>query len=152
MRTVQLPQGYDEVDRTIVAALAGDGRLSIPALAEQVGISRATAYARFGRLVEEGIIGGFQAVVTPAHRGLTVAALVLMKVDQAHWEGTLQRLVQVEGVEWVGLAGASFDFVALVRAIDLAEMRDVILERLRAVPGLTSTETAIIFEETGGVS
>jgi DNA-binding Lrp family transcriptional regulator len=151
MRTVQLPDSYDEVDRTIVDVLAKDGRLSVPALAEQAGISRATAYARFSRLVDDGIITGFRAVVTPAHRGLTVAALVLMKVDQAHWEGTLERLVRVEGVEWVGLAGASFDFVALVRAIDLAEMRDVILERLRSVPGLTSTETAIIFDETGGL-
>ena len=40
----------DAVDQKIVAALRRDGRQSIPALSEAVGISRATAYTRVDRL------------------------------------------------------------------------------------------------------
>lgn len=54
--------------------LRHDGRLSIPALAERVGISRATAYSRFDRLVADGVISGFRAEVDPHRRGLSVAA------------------------------------------------------------------------------
>lgn len=126
--------------------------MSIPSLAERVGTSRATAYARFDRLVNDGIIIAFQAVVRPSDRGLTVAALVLIEAEQPMWDQTLQQLRETIGVEWVGLATGAFDFIALVRAADLAELRDVVLQGLRRVPGLKGTQTAILLDEDGALS
>ena len=60
-----MSQPLDDVDRRIVAALVEDGRLSVNGLAGQVGVSRATAYARLDRLRSEGVITGFTATVDP---------------------------------------------------------------------------------------
>lgn len=141
-----LPPPYDRVDATIVDVLRSEGRISIPSLAERAGISRATAYTRFDRLVADGVISGFRAVVHPRWRGLSIAALVLIDAEQPLWHETLESLRQTAGVEWVGLAAASFDFVALVRAADLTELRDVVLRSLRNIPGLKSTQTAILLD------
>jgi DNA-binding Lrp family transcriptional regulator len=148
-RSSVLPAPFDQLDATIVDILRREGRLPIPALAERVGVSRATAYHRFDRLVAEGVISGFRAVVEPHWRGLHVAALVLIDAEQPVWHETLDRLRATPGVEWVGLAAAAFDFVALVRAANLTELRDVVLRSLRDVPGLQSTQTAILLDTSG---
>lgn len=151
-RTSELLPPYDSVDAKIVDVLRHDGRLSIPALADRVGISRATAYARYDRLIRDGVVSGFRAIVKPSSRGLTVAALVLIDAEQPLWDETLQHLRRTTGVEWVGIAAGAFDFVALVRAADLTDLRDVVLQGLRAIPGLKSTRTAILLDEDEGIS
>lgn len=145
-RSSVLGAPFDAVDETIVDLLRQDGRMSIPALAERASISRATAYSRFDRLVDAGVISGFKAVVRPTMRGLGVTALVLIDADQPMWHATLERLRATPGVEWVALAAAAFDFVAIVRARDLVELRDVVLTSLREIPGLKDTETAILLD------
>lgn len=137
----------DEIDRTIVAHLVQDGRLSIPALADQVGVSRATAYARFGRLVESGVIKGFHASVDHKALGLGVTALLLVSSDQSAWSGLTGELSSTIGVEWVGLCAGQFDFAVLVRAADLDELRDVVLNEVLRVPGVKNVQTSVVLDE-----
>ncbi len=137
----------DEIDRTIVDHLVRDGRLSIPALADQVGVSRATAYARFGRLVDSGAIKGFHASVDHKTLGLGVTALLLVSSDQSAWSGLTGQLSSTIGVEWVGLCAGQFDFAVLVRAADLDELRDVVLNEVLRVPGVKNVQTSVVLDE-----
>ena len=137
----------DDIDKTIVEHLRADGRLSIPVLAERVGIGRATAYARFDRLVETGVIKGFEAQVDPETLGLGVAALVTIESDQVAWAELRDGLLAIDGVHWVGLTAGTSDFVCLVRAADLDHLRDVVLSELLSVPGIRNTQTAVLLEE-----
>ena len=139
----------DPVDQTIVAALRRDGRQSIPALAEAVGISRATAYTRFDRLRDSGVITGFAARIDPAAVGLDVAALVLITVAQSDWRDLKAEVAQLPHVEWVGMTTGAFDFVVLVRARDLAELRDVVLEGLLSLDGIQNAQTVVVLDEAG---
>ena len=138
----------DEIDQTIVKELVADGRMSIPALADRVGVSRATAYNRFDRLIEQGVITGFEARVDPAAVGLGVAALILLTADQGHWPDLNQRLLSTYGVQWVGMGAGSFDFIVLVRAADLHQLRDVVLQELLSSPGVRTTQTAVLLDES----
>lgn len=137
----------DDIDRTIVDVLRADGRISIPALAERVGIGRATAYARFDRLVDEGIIERFGAHVRPDVLGLEVSALITIEAEQVAWVDLRDRIVALPNVHWVGLTAGSSDFVVLVRAADLDELRDVVLRDLLGVPGVRNTQTSVLLEE-----
>ncbi len=137
----------DEVDRQMIDELRRDGRLSVPALAERLDIARATAYTRFDRLVADGVIRGFTAVVDPVAVGLDIAALVLVNVAQESWREVQTQLVELPGVEWVGLATGPFDIVLLVRCQDLNRLRDVVLVQLHAVPGVTSAQTVVLLDE-----
>ncbi len=139
----------DAVDQTIVAALRRDGRQSIPALAEAVGISRATAYTRFDRLCDSGVITGFAARIDPAAVGLDVTALVLITVAQSDWRDLKAEVTDLPHVEWLGLTTGSFDFVVLVRARDLAELRDVVLEGLLSLDGIQNAQTIVVLDEAG---
>ena len=138
----------DDIDEMIVRELRADGRLSVPRLAERVGISRANAYARFDRLVDTGVITGFTATTDPGALGLTVAALVHISSDQQHWHRLKDELLAAPGVEWLGMGAGEFDFVALVRSSSLDDLRDVVLGHMLAIDGIQSSRTTVLLDES----
>lgn len=144
----------DAIDRQMIDELRRDGRISVPMLAERLGIARATAYTRFDRLVDRGVIRGFTAVIDPSQIGLRVAALVMVNVAQEQWREAQAGLAAISGVEWVGLATGPFDIVLRIRCTDLDELRDVVLVQLHTVPSVVSAQTVVLLDEpplaTGG--
>jgi DNA-binding Lrp family transcriptional regulator len=141
------PPSLDDVDRRLLTELAADGRLSVNELAVRAHVSRATAYARFGRLREAGVIRRFTADVDPEAVGLSLSALILVGVEQGKWRAVQHRLSTLPGVEWVALTSGEFDFVLLVRTHGIATLRDVLLERLHGMREIRSTETILILDE-----
>jgi DNA-binding Lrp family transcriptional regulator len=139
----------DPVDADIVGHLQVDGRMSVNALADVVGISRANAYRRLDRLTGEGVITGFQASVDPAKVGLGVVVLVLIGVQQRRWQDVAASLRAIDGVDYLAATTGEFDFMALVRLADVAQLRDVVLEQLQSTPGVVTTRTVFVLEEFG---
>ncbi len=137
----------DATDLRIVAALQRDGRMSVRALAQEVHVSRAGAYARLERLQEHGVITGFTAVVSPEKVGLGTSAYVSVSIEQNSWRQVAGAMRALPGVEQVALVGAEFDVLVQVRTRDNHELRDVVLEQIQALPGVKATRTWLIFEE-----
>lgn len=138
---------FDDTDRALVAALRADGRLSVRALADQLHISRANAYARLDRLQRDGVVTGFTVTVDPDRMGLATAAFVSVSIEQDSWRRVAKALSAIPGVERVALVGAEFDILVQVRAHDNHELRDVVLGQIQAVPGVRGTRTWLIFDE-----
>ena len=139
----------DEIDRQIVEALSRDGRLSIRALADQVHISRANAYARMERLTATGVITGFTATFDPLKLGLATSAYVTLSLRQSSWRTLREQLQAIPEVKHMALVGGDFDAILLVRAEDNEHLRRVVLEKLQAIPEVLATRTALIFEDVG---
>jgi DNA-binding Lrp family transcriptional regulator len=147
---VAVPDGpleLDEIDRRMVAVLADDGRISINELATRVNVSRATAYARFERLRERGVVTSFRAEVDATKLGYATAALVLVNVHQRDWRTARDELAALPGVEYVALTSGGFDFVVLVRVPSSAALRDVLLVRMHALPSVRGTQTIFVLDE-----
>ena len=139
--------GVDDIDRTMVRLLETDSRLSIRALAEGLGISRANAYVRFNRLVDSGVIRGFTVDVDHSALGLQTSAYVEVSMEQNAWRSVRTALTRIDAVKYVCLLGGAFDALVLIRAHDNHALRDVILDDLQNIDGITSTRTLLIFEE-----
>ncbi|WSH76184.1 Lrp/AsnC family transcriptional regulator (plasmid) [Rhizobium leguminosarum] len=71
----------DQFDKKILAALAEDGRLSITDLATRVGLSKTPCQIRFKRLISEGYIEGFKAILNPSKMQLDHIAFVEVKLS-----------------------------------------------------------------------
>ncbi|WP_405735712.1 Lrp/AsnC family transcriptional regulator [Streptomyces sp. NBC_01537] len=140
----------DDIDRQILAELLRDGRMSIRALAEQVHISRANAYTRIGRMVDDGVISGFTARLNPQRAGLSTSAYMTVTIEQNAWRHVSKALREIPYVENFALVGGDFDVLVMVRAPDNTALRHVVLERIQEVPGVRSTRTWLVFEESQG--
>ena len=137
----------DDIDLGILAALRADGRLSMRALAAQLHISRASAYARVERLEASRVITGYTATIDPRRCGYGLSAYVFLKITQQSWRTVRRDVLSIPEVDHATLVSGEHDIMLLVRTRDAAALRDVILTRLQGMPDVTSTQTVLIFDE-----
>ena len=137
----------DDTDRALVELLRGDGRASVRALADELHISRATAYARLDRLQRDGVITGYAAQVDPERYGYGISAYVYLKISQHSWKAVRRRVQQIDEVWHAALVSGENDLVLLVRTRDAASLRDLVLNDLQTMPDVVSTQTVLILDE-----
>ncbi|NJP67594.1 Lrp/AsnC family transcriptional regulator [Streptomyces spiramenti] len=138
----------DPIDSAILRLLRLDGRASVRAIAEQVHISRANAYARINRLVEDGVVRGFTARVDHERAGQGASAYITLKIVQNSWRTVRSQLEQLPGAAHIALVSGDFDVLLLVHTADNRELRELVLTRIQAMPEVLSTRTLLVFEET----
>ncbi|WP_413808385.1 Lrp/AsnC family transcriptional regulator [Streptomyces sp. OE57] len=138
----------DDIDRDILRLLQMDGRASIRSVAEQVHVSRANAYARINRLIDDGVIRGFSARVDQERAGQGASAYITLKIVQNSWRTVREELRQLPGATHIALVSGDFDVLLLVHTEDNRSLRELVLTRIQAIPEVLSTRTLLVFEET----
>ncbi|MGW1835606.1 Lrp/AsnC family transcriptional regulator [Streptomyces sp. BBFR2] len=139
----------DTIDRSILRMLQTDGRASIRSVAEHVHVSRANAYARINRLIDDGVIRGFSAQVDQERAGQGASAYITLKIVQNSWRTVREQLTALPGASHIALVSGDFDVLLLVHTKDNRELRELVLTRIQAMPEVLSTRTLLVFEETG---
>ncbi len=147
----EVPSGadLDEIDRRLVALLRRDGRMSNAALAEAVGIAASTCLARVRGLRERGIITGFTAHIDRRRLGLTLEALIGVRIRAGarHQMATfMAELAAVPGVVQVFFLGGDEDFLVHVAVRDSDAVREFVLDHLSAHPAVAGTRTSLILD------
>ena len=137
----------DAVDLRVIEELRADGRLSMRSLAERLHISRAGAYARVDRLQRTGVITGYSATVDPSRLGYGISAYVYLRISQHSWKSVREQVRQIPDVEHGALVTGENDLILLVRTRDAAGLRDLVLDRLQAMPDVLATQSVLIFDE-----
>jgi DNA-binding Lrp family transcriptional regulator len=138
--------GYDAVDRSLLAALTRDPRATVVALAERLGLSRNTVQARMSRLEASGAFLSFERSIDPAPLGYPLEAFISVHVRQKRLAEVVEEIAVIpEVIQAHGLSG-SVDL--LVRAVcrdahDLFRIDGEIL----AIEGVERTETALAMGE-----
>ncbi len=145
--TLPPPRPLDAIDQDILQMLQADGRASIRSVAERVHVSRANAYARINRLIEDGVIRGFGARVDHERAGQGTSAYITLKIVQNSWRTVREQLRLLPGASHIALVGGDFDVLLLVHTPDNRALREVVLTRLQAIPEVLSTRTLLVFEE-----
>jgi Lrp/AsnC family transcriptional regulator, leucine-responsive regulatory protein len=117
----------DTIDDRILAALQENGRLTMKALAEKVGLSSPAMIERVRRLEDRGVISGYRAIVNPATLGRGLTAFVSVTVEHANQGAFLQAVEDDLAIcECHRVAGSSSHLVRanLADPADLAQLLD----------------------------
>jgi DNA-binding Lrp family transcriptional regulator len=75
-----------------------------------------------------------------------VTAVVLIKAATDKIPELAQTMAELDGVTEVFSVAGQYDLVALVRVRENEDLAKVISERMRKLPGITSSETLIAFK------
>lgn len=131
----------DDLDRQLIALLRHDARQPVASLSAHLGISRATVRARIDRLMADGVILGFtlQLGEEVARR---IAAVMLIEVEGRVAERVARQLLGFPDVQSLHSTNGRWDLVAEL-ASDTLEDFDLLLNRIRLLQGIVSTETSI---------
>ena len=74
-----------------------------------------------------------------------LSAIVLLTTARDKTNKVAETLADTEGVTEVYSVAGRYDLAAIVRATDNDQLAKVVTERIRAVPGIVSSETLIAF-------
>ncbi|WP_432180388.1 Lrp/AsnC family transcriptional regulator [Streptomyces sp. NBC_00063] len=141
------PRSLDAIDRDILQMLQMDGRASIRSVAERVHVSRANAYARINRLIDDGVIRGFGARVNHERAGQGASAYITLKIVQNSWRTVREQLRRLPEASHIALVSGDFDVLLMVHTQDNRSLRELVLTKLQAMPEVLSTRTLLVFEE-----
>lgn len=75
-----------------------------------------------------------------------VTAVVLIKAETDKVTALAEQMADLEGVTEVFSVAGQYDLVALVRVRENEDLAKVISDRMRKLPGITSSETLIAFK------
>lgn len=134
----------DDLDHRLIAILRANSRTPVAVLARELGINRSTVTARIDRLVDSGVIEGFTVrlsndVDRDAIRGVTTVV-----TEPNHGQDVVRELRGYPEVERLHSTTGAWDLVVQVRCRNLSEF-DLVLERIRAIPGVRDTQTNLLF-------
>lgn len=129
----------DEVNKQIIAQLQQDGRRSYAAIGKEVGLSEAAVRQRVQRLVDSGVMQ-VVAVTDPLELGFARQAMIGIKVGGAI-ETVADKLAEVEEVDYVVVTAGAYDLLVEVVAESDEALLSLISGRIRAIEGVTGTET-----------
>lgn len=137
----------DDLDLRILAELRDNGRISMAALAEKVGVSRASAYNRVEQLTTTGVITGFTAQVDPRLVGLDLCALVFVTVHPQAWATFRDGIVAMPDVEYCSITTGEHDAMLLIRAIDIGAVHDFVTGVVALMPEVKAVVSVVVLDE-----
>jgi Lrp/AsnC family transcriptional regulator, leucine-responsive regulatory protein len=137
----------NETNRKILRLLQREGRLSNAEVARRIGLSETPCLRRIRELEQDGVITGYRAVINEAKAGLPIAAFVLISTDQRTETDRRQfrDAVQAETtiLSCAAIAG-SHDFILYVVAANMADLGDLLMKRLLALPSVKDISSSIV--------
>jgi DNA-binding Lrp family transcriptional regulator len=135
----------DTVDQQLLSLLRQDARMSVATLAQKLGVSRGTVSNRIRKLEDAGVIVGYTVRLRPDSRPNEITAWMSIAVEGNEARKVIAALLGEPGVAALADTNGRWDLLAELRAENLAGLSKV-LERVRLIRGISSTETSIHLE------
>jgi Lrp/AsnC family leucine-responsive transcriptional regulator len=137
----------DRFDARILSALQRDGRLTVVELADAIGLSPTPCARRIKALESSGTIEGYAAVLNPARIGLSVMAIVQVKLTE-HTDETVARfekeIALLDEVTHCYAMTGSYDFILEVYGRDLESLSNVVLKKLIRIPNVRDLQSSVV--------
>jgi Lrp/AsnC family leucine-responsive transcriptional regulator len=132
----------DDLDLTLLRALAVDARQSQRALARAVGMSPPAIADRLARLERLGAIRGYRVELDWAALGYPVVVYLAVTANPGADLSEIARAIRAlpEAQDMSVVTGA-FDLLVRLRVRDHTHLRELLLNTIFQIPGVQRTET-----------
>jgi Lrp/AsnC family transcriptional regulator, regulator for asnA, asnC and gidA len=132
----------DDLDKNILKLLQRDARLSFAELGRNLDIAETTVRFRVNRLVENGIITRFAALLDPEKVGLKVGGAILLKIDPAHLDEACKQLVSFNETQYLFRSTGEYDLVSMILARDMEHLNEVV-KRTKMIAGVKDARLSV---------
>lgn len=137
--------GLDSLDLMILREMELDGRQPISTLARKLGISRAYASKRLGRLLDQKStrITAFTNLLALGYHAMAVTGI---RVSPGQLHTVADRLRAIPNVFSVVIAAGWQDIIIWTMFADPTDLSGFLAKELGNISGITSTETMMVVE------
>lgn len=132
----------DQIDQQLIALLRQNARLSVADLAHKLKVSRGTVTNRLRKLEDQQVIVGYTVRLRPDAQPERIRAWMGIQVEGNQTRRVIASLLGEPGVSALHDTNGRWDLLAELEVGSMAELSEV-LERVRLISGIRSTETSI---------
>ncbi len=132
----------DELDHALIGLLRANARMNIADLAHKLGVSRGTVTNRIRKLEDTQTIVGYTIQLRPDAEPERIRAWMGVLIEGNHTRQVIASLLGEPGVSALHDTNGRWDLLAELEASSMNELSKV-LERIRLIAGIRSTETNI---------
>jgi len=136
----------DELDRSILAILQEEGRITNVELASRVGLTAPPCLRRMRALEEAGVIKGYHAELDPGALGygIMVFALVSLRSQaEADLRAFESHVATMPEVRECHMLNGEIDFILKIVAHDLQSFQHFLTSKLTPAPNVASVKTSL---------
>jgi len=144
------PRKLDRTDRLILKTLQEDGRISNVALARKVNLSPTPCLERVKRLERHGFIRGYAALLDPHKVDAGVLVFVeisLLRTSPDAFREFRREALKLPELLECHLVSGNFDYLIKARVKDMKEYRELLGEKILALPGVSDSRSYVVMEE-----
>lgn len=138
----------DMKDIAIIEELKKNARKKVNEIAKEVNLPRTTTAERIKKMVKEGVIRKFTAVLNYEKLGMSIVAFILVsfipnpKISQRE---LARKIARIKNVHEVYIIAGEWDLLLKVRGKNMQEIGCLILDKLRSMEGVGKTMTCTCF-------
>ena len=132
----------DDLDQALMALLRQNARMSVADLAHKLKVSRATVSNRIRKLEDRQVIVGYTVRLRPEAEPERIRAWMGILVEGNQTRQVIASLLGEPGVSTLHDTNGRWDLLAELEARSMTELSQI-LERIRLISGIRSTETNI---------
>jgi DNA-binding Lrp family transcriptional regulator len=133
----------DALDQQLIALLRQDARMNVADLAQKLGTSRGTVTNRIRKLEDQQVIVGYTVRLRPDAQPDRIRAWMGVLVEGNQTRRVIASLLGEPGVAALHDTNGRWDLLAELEARSMGELSEI-LERVRLISGIRSTETNIL--------
>ncbi|WP_022851235.1 Lrp/AsnC family transcriptional regulator [Limisalsivibrio acetivorans] len=136
----------DEKDRMIINILRKNARISYADIAKKMGMKSPSVIERIKRLENEGIISDYNISVDYKALGYDILAFIGVYIDNAEHIEEFENTLNTQLEEVVGCHHVTGEYTMILKvATKNTETLSDMIKKLRDMPGVTKTNTMIVF-------
>ena len=133
----------DTIDRSILALLERDARLTYAEIGASVGLAPSSVHDRVRKLERAGVIKGYRAEIDFEAAGLPITAFVSIALRPASPQDVVAQVAEFDLVEACYSVAGDNSYVLVVRAPSTREL-ETLLDALRAKLQVITRSTIVL--------
>ncbi|MBP3767917.1 MAG: Lrp/AsnC family transcriptional regulator [Prevotella sp.] len=140
----------DEIDLQILRTLQKNAKLTNKELADAVHLTPTPVFERQKRLERKGYIIKYVAVLNPEklNQGLQVFCKVKLKqINHEIADAFTRRIMRIPEVTECYNTSGAYDYLLKVRARDMKQYQEFVLNKLGEIENLSSIESTFVMSE-----
>ena len=140
----------DETDLQILKTLQKNAKMTTKELADAVHLTPTPVFERQKRLEKKGYIKKYIAIVDPEMLGLGLQVYCKVKLKQINHEiadAFVRRIQRIPEVTECYNTSGAYDYLLKVRARDMKQYQQFVLNKLGDIESLASIESTFVMSE-----
>ena len=136
----------DDLSLKLLSLLKSDGRMSVTALSQALGVSRLTVDNRIKRLEAKGIIAGYTVLLGTEEFKHKINGWIMINVMANKEEKAIKLILQMVEISRLHTTNGKWDLAAEIQTSTLEEF-DKAVSELRKIDGIEATETNLLLSK-----